>query len=81
MANRIIKPSAQAMALALHQPKIVTTDNIEPMTPKEMRVHFAGQIINGLVTKHGDLGGRNNKKLSDEAWQLAEEMVRTYFNT
>ncbi len=69
------------MALEIHIPKIVTTDNIEPMTAKEMRVHFAGQIISGLVAKHGDLGGRNNKALTKEAFKLADEMVRTYFNT
>lgn len=69
------------MALEIHPPKIVTENNIEPMTPKEMRVHFAGQIISGLVAKHGDLGGRNNKAMSVEAFKLADEMVRTYFNT
>ncbi len=69
------------MTLELQQPKILTTSNIEPMTPKEMRVHFAGLIINGLVTKHGDLGGRNDKRLSDEAFRLADVMVAAYFNT
>ncbi len=69
------------MALVIHQPKIVTENNIEPMTPKEMRIYFAGKIINGLVTKYGDTGGRNNKKLSDEAFRLADIMVGAYFNT
>lgn len=69
------------MALEIHAPKIITTSNLEPMTPKELRIHFAGQIISGLVAKHGDLGGRNNKGLTEEAFKLADEMVRTYFNT
>ncbi len=69
------------MALVLQQPKIVTTSNIEPMTAKELRIHFAGMIINGLVARHGDTGGRNDKKLTDEAFRLADVMVDAYFNT
>lgn len=69
------------MALELRPPKIVTENNLEPMTPKELRVYFAGQIINGLVVKHGDLGGRNDKPLTVEAFRLADEMVKAYFNT
>jgi hypothetical protein len=49
------------------------------MTPKEMKIHFAGHIINGLVNNHGDLGGRDNDRLATEAWKLAEVMVGIYF--
>ena len=76
-----MKPSVQAMALELHQPKIAIESNIEPMTPKELRIHFAGQIITGLVAIHGDLGGRQNKRLASAAFELADEMVEAYFNT
>ncbi len=81
MAKTTVKPSVQTATLALHQPKIITETNIDPMTPKELRIHFAGQIISGLVAKHGDLGGRNDKGLTKEAWRLADEMVEAYFNT
>ncbi len=81
MAKRTVKPSVQAMTLELHQPKIVIESNIEPMTPKELRIHFAGQIITGLVAIHGDLGGRQDKRLAAAAFALADEMVATYFNT
>jgi hypothetical protein len=51
------------------------------MTAKELRVHFAGEIINGLVAKFGDLGGRSDKALTVEAFRLADVMVEAYFNT
>ena len=69
------------MALEILPPKIVIQNNLEPMTAKELRVHFAGQIINGLTAKFGDLGGRNDKAIAAEAFRLADEMVKAYFNT
>lgn len=69
------------MALELHAPKVVIQNSLEPMTAKELRVHFAGEIINGLVAKFGDLGGRSDKALTVEAFRLADVMVEAYFNT
>ncbi len=69
------------MALELLPAKIIIENSTEPMTAKEMRIHFAGHIITGLVANHGDLGGRNNERLSAEAFQLADVMVAAYFNT
>jgi hypothetical protein len=51
------------------------------MTPKELRIHFAGHIITGLVSIHGDIGGRQDRRLAVEAFRLADEMVDIYFNT
>jgi hypothetical protein len=67
------------MALELHPPKIVIQNSLEPFTAKELRVRFAGEIINGLMFTHGDLGGRQDKALAASAFRLADAMVNTYF--
>jgi hypothetical protein len=79
MAKKKVKLKAQKVALELHPPKIVIQNNLEPFTAKELRVHFAGEIINGLVSKFGDLGGRQDKALAVSAFKLADVMVETYY--
>jgi hypothetical protein len=65
--------------LELHAPKIVIQNSLEPFTACELRVRFAGEIINGLMVRFGDLGGRQDKALAASAFRLADAMVETYY--
>ena len=79
--NRKKKLKAQKVALALNSPKIRTLDNQESSKAVDVRAMFVATVAAALVTKHSDLGGRDDKRIADAAFRLGDLLTERYFNT
>jgi hypothetical protein len=50
-------------------------------SPEDVRVLFAGAIVSGLMSKHGDLGGKDDNLVMGEVFRLADKMVVEHFES
>jgi hypothetical protein len=81
MAKKKVKLKEQKMVLAAHQPTIKIVDGIPQTSAEELRVQFVSAALSSLVLLHGDLGGRDDKRIAKEAIRLGDMMVDAYLNT
>lgn len=49
--------------------------------PEDVRVMFVSAIVSGLMSKHGDLGGKEDNLILDEAFRLADKMVLEHYES